>query len=112
MTGPYRNHVERRSSREPARQFVSETHDHKPDAPGSPLPDFFTGTSFAVDEVEMALRILTRKVRALTTAHAGKEVVGMKLAAEDVAKVSNQINLLAKTLVDTSVRYVNRKPRA
>jgi hypothetical protein len=29
----HRNHVELRSSREPARQFVSETHDHKPDAP-------------------------------------------------------------------------------
>ncbi len=30
---PYRNHVEARSSRKPARQYVSETHDHKPDAP-------------------------------------------------------------------------------
>jgi hypothetical protein len=30
---PHRNHVEARSSRKPARQFVSETHDHKPDAP-------------------------------------------------------------------------------
>lgn len=33
MTGPRMNHVEARSSREPARQYVSETHDHKPDAP-------------------------------------------------------------------------------
>ncbi len=31
---PYRNHVEARSSRRPVRQYVSETHDHKPDAPG------------------------------------------------------------------------------
>lgn len=31
---PHRNHVEARSSRKPARQYVSETHDHKPDAPG------------------------------------------------------------------------------
>lgn len=75
------------------------------------LPDFYTGTSFAVDEVEMALRILTRKVRALTTAHAGKQAVGMKLAAEDVAKISTQINLLAKTLADTSIRHINRRPR-
>jgi hypothetical protein len=30
---PYRNHVEARSSRKPVRQYVSETHDHKPDAP-------------------------------------------------------------------------------
>lgn len=33
MTGPRRNHVEARSSRRPARQYVSETHDHKPNAP-------------------------------------------------------------------------------
>lgn len=30
---PHRNRVEARSSRKPARQFVSETHDHKRDAP-------------------------------------------------------------------------------
>lgn len=33
MTGPLRNHVEMRSNRRPVRQYVSETHDHKPDAP-------------------------------------------------------------------------------
>lgn len=32
MAGPYRNHVERRASRKPARQYVSESHDHKPTA--------------------------------------------------------------------------------
>lgn len=32
---PHRNHVEARSSRVPARQYVSETHDHKPDAPSA-----------------------------------------------------------------------------
>jgi len=30
---PYRNHVEARSSRKPVRQYVAESHDHKPDAP-------------------------------------------------------------------------------
>lgn len=30
----HRNHVEARSNRIPATQYVSETHDHKPDAPG------------------------------------------------------------------------------
>ena len=36
---PYRNHVEARSSRKPARQYVSETHDHKPDAPSATQTD-------------------------------------------------------------------------
>lgn len=30
---PYRNHVEARAIRAPARQYVSDSHDHKPDAP-------------------------------------------------------------------------------
>ncbi|KQW22117.1 hypothetical protein ASC80_01600 [Afipia sp. Root123D2] len=29
---PHRNHVEARANRRPVRQFVSDTHDHKPDA--------------------------------------------------------------------------------
>lgn len=33
MNGPFRHHIERRASRKPARQYVSDTHDHKPDAP-------------------------------------------------------------------------------
>lgn len=33
MTGPHMNHVEARSNKRPARQYVSESHDHKPDAP-------------------------------------------------------------------------------
>lgn len=33
MSGPYMNSVERRASKRPSRQYVSETHDHKPDAP-------------------------------------------------------------------------------
>lgn len=36
---PYRNHVERRASRRPARQYVSETHHHKPDAPTDEIAD-------------------------------------------------------------------------
>jgi hypothetical protein len=31
--GPYRNPLETRSRRYAPRQYVSETHDHKPDAP-------------------------------------------------------------------------------
>lgn len=30
---PYRNPLEQRSAKYAARQYVSETHDHKPDAP-------------------------------------------------------------------------------
>ncbi|BEV44811.1 hypothetical protein [Afipia carboxidovorans] len=33
MTGPHMNHVEARSNKRRARQYVSESHGHKPDAP-------------------------------------------------------------------------------
>lgn len=33
----HRNHVESRSSRTPARQYVAESHDHKADAPKRPV---------------------------------------------------------------------------
>lgn len=76
------------------------------------LPDFYIGTSFAVHEVELAMRVLTAKVRALTTAHKSRHAVGVKLAAEDVMKIAHQIEMLSQTLTDVSLRHINRKPRA
>lgn len=35
---PHRNHVEARSNKAPARQYVADTHDHKPDAPSARQP--------------------------------------------------------------------------
>jgi hypothetical protein len=108
---PHRNHVEARSSRELARQFVSETHDHKPDAPEATAPDFYVGLPLVTDEIELGLKVLTAKVRALRSAQAAKQAVAMKLAAEDVAKVSNQINMLATQTIRTTLRHINRRSR-
>lgn len=108
---PHRNHVEARSSRRPARQFVSETHDHKPDAPEKNEPDFFIGLPLVTDEIELGLNVLTAKVRALRLAQAGKHAVSMKIEAENIAKVSNQINMLAAQVVRTTLRHINRRPR-
>lgn len=111
MTGPYRNHVERRSSRAPARQFVSETHDHKPDAPEKNEPDFFVGVPLVTEEIELGLSVLSAKVRALRIAQDGKHAVSMKIEAENIAKVSNQINMLAAQVVRTTLRHINRRSR-
>lgn len=46
---PNRNHVEARARREPVRQYVSETHDHKPDAPRRrPVIELHKGIDYAV----------------------------------------------------------------
>lgn len=50
---PHRNHVERRASKRPARQFVSETHHHKPDAPAKDdLPERIKAR-FGMDVVKL-----------------------------------------------------------
>lgn len=108
---PHRNHVEARSSRVPARQFVSETHDHKPTVGEQDAPDFYVGLPLVTDEIELGLKVLTAKVRDLRTAQDSKLAVAMKLAAEDVAKVSNQINMLAAQTVRTTLRQINRRSR-
>lgn len=107
-----RSHVEARASRIPARQFVSETHDHKPDAPEHSEPDFYVGLPIVTDEIELGMKVLTAKVRDLRAAQDGNHAVSMKLAAEDVEKVSNQIRNLAAQVVRTTLRHINRRPRA
>ena len=111
MAGPHRNHIESRSSREPARQFLSDSHDHKPDAPGAEEPDFFTGVSFSVEETLLGLNVLTAKVRALKLSHTTRNVGAMKLGAEDVAKVAGQIKALNDHLAGVCVRHQARRPR-
>lgn len=114
MSGPHRNHVESRSSRAPARQFVSESHDHKPtvgEAPEKSEPDFFVGVPLVTEEIELGLKVLTAKVRALRTAQDGKHAVSMKIEAENIAKVSSQINMLAAQVVRTTIRHINRRSR-
>lgn len=111
MMAPHRNHVEARSSRAPARQYVAESHDHKPDAPENAEPDFFIGVPIVTGEIELGLKVLTAKVKALRLAQDGKHAVSMKIEAENVAKVSNQINMLAAQVVRTTLRHINRRAR-
>ena len=74
-----------------------------------PAADFFTGTSFAVDEIVLGLNVLHAKVKHLKSHHAAKSTIAMKLASEDVAKISHQIEMLAHVLTDTSLRHINRR---
>jgi len=104
---PHRNHVEARSSRRPARQFVSETHDHKADAPAP----FFVGTFYSVKQIESDTGDLKIRCAALLSAHGSESAVGLKLAAEGIAKLAGQIQSLADHLAKVSIAHVNRRPR-
>ena len=74
-------------------------------------PDFFTGTSFSVEETLLGLNVLTAKVRGLKHSHATRNAAAMKLGAEDVAKIAGQIKLLSDHLAGVCVRHLNRRPR-
>lgn len=110
---PHRNHVEARANKTVARQYVSETHDHKPDAPGSNQPvNFFLGTSFAVDQLAIDHEGLRAQLKLLREAHSAQDAVGMKLAAEGAARILGQMQGLANVLARVSVEHINRRPRA
>lgn len=105
---PHRNHVEARANREPARQYVSESHDHKPDV--QPV-DFFLGTSFSVDQLAIDHQCLSTHLKALRMAHADRDASGVKLAAEAAAKLAGQMQMLSAHLASVAVRHLNRRPR-
>lgn len=112
MSGPYRNHVEARSSRAPARQFVSETHDHKPNASLDTGPDFFTGISVVIEQMRADYATdLPQKMRAFTTAFEAKDAPSMKLAGEDLARFLGGMQAVANSVVRASLVHINRRPR-
>lgn len=80
-------------------------------APKQEQPTFFTGTSFAVEEIKLGLNVLTAKVRDLEQGNRVGSAVQQKLAAEKIAEVSGQIKILADTLARVSISHLNRRPR-
>lgn len=75
------------------------------------LPNFFTGTSFSVIQIEEDVGKLQERTRFLTTAHDAQSATSMKLAAENLAKLAGQIQSQADHLAGVCVRHINRRPR-
>lgn len=74
-------------------------------------PDFFTGTSFAVDEILLGMSVLQTKVRNLKQANDSGSAVGQKLASEEVSKIAGQITMMADVITRVSLSHINRRPR-
>jgi hypothetical protein len=74
-------------------------------------PDFFTGTSFAVDEILLGMSVLQAKVRNLKQGNDTGSAVQQKLAAEDISKVAGQIQSLADVITRVTITHLNRRPR-
>lgn len=80
--------------------------------PAAQEPDFFTGTSFAVNEIELGLKVLAAKVRDLKRGNETGRAVDQKLASEAIAKTAGQIQVLGDLLARVSISHINRRPRA
>lgn len=77
----------------------------------APPVDFFQGTSFAVGEIELGLKVLAAKVRDLKQGNAAGSAVQQKLSAEAIAKTAGQIQVLGELLARVSISHINRRPR-
>ncbi|WP_029581991.1 hypothetical protein [Bradyrhizobium sp. URHD0069] len=85
---------------------------HEPSPVAEQEPDFFTGTSFAVSEIVLGLKVLQAKVRNLTQGNDAGSSVQQKLAAEEISKVSGQIKMMADLITRVTVAHLARRPRA
>lgn len=75
-------------------------------------PSLYVGLAYEVDELVMGLNTLTTKVRDLQGCMAHRQPVAMKVALDDIARLSGQIQILAKHGASVVERHVNRRPRA
>lgn len=75
-------------------------------------PNFFTGTSFAVEEIVLGMSVLNTKVRALKEGNSHQSAVTQKLAAEEISKVAGQIKMMGDMLARVSIEHLNRRSRA
>ncbi|MGM4891226.1 hypothetical protein [Tardiphaga sp. 839_C3_N1_4] len=84
---------------------------HQPIPKTEAEPNFFHGTSFAVEEIALGLNVLTVKVRNLREGSRNRSAVTQKLAAEDCSKIAGQIKIMSDLLVRVTLEHINRKPR-
>jgi len=108
-----RSHVEARANRAPARQFVSETHDHKPDAPTRNVePEFYDCIRFEFEEIIIAMNSMQENAKQMRSNFDGRHDVALKLSLEQFATKAEQARVMSNHLAGVMVRRINRSPRS
>lgn len=82
-----------------------------PDAEQHDGPELYTGLALEVEQILLGYNVLTAKVRDFKGAVDFKQDVTVKLLADDLAKVSSQISIMAAHVSSVVARHINRKPR-
>jgi HAMP domain-containing protein len=73
------------------------------------LPDFYKGTRWALDAVIAATTELNAAVKELSEMHNSRRAIPLKITAEGVERLSNQINVMAGVLKRKTTDHVNRR---
>jgi hypothetical protein len=64
-----------------------------------------------VEELELGLAVISRKVRDLKSGNERGSAIDQKLASEQLAKTAGQMKCLADVVTRITLNYINRRPR-
>lgn len=78
------------------------------DAQVKDRPDIFTGISFAVAEIVEANKSLTAEIKDLDACCGFKQQIAAKVCADQVQKISGQINILSGVVAKALADHVKR----
>ncbi len=72
-------------------------------------PSLYQGIALEVEQVLLSYTKLTDKLRDLKGSYDHKQAVSLKIAADDVALISGQMNIMASHISTITAKWVNRK---
>lgn len=74
-------------------------------------PDIYGGCGFVIEELELGINVMSRKIRDLKSANQRGSAIDQKLASEQLAKTAGQMKCLADVVTRVTLNFINRRPR-
>lgn len=74
-------------------------------------PDLWNGLSFSIEEIEIGHRVIAAKLRELKKCADAKQQIPAKLCADDIERVSGQVQILASVVAKVLAEHINRRVR-
>lgn len=74
-------------------------------------PELYVGLSLEIEQIMLGYSVLAAKLRDFKGAVEFKQDVTVKLLADDIAKVSGQINIMASHVSSVMGKHINRRSR-
>lgn len=74
-------------------------------------PELYTGLALEIEQIILGYHVMTAKMRDFKGAVDFKQDVTVKLLADDLAKVSSQMSIMAAHVSSVVARNINRRPQ-